>query len=159
MCFSFIQIEQLFVKQNFVLKKALLVILTFFKNFQRQKKYHNFRSHFRSKILLNKRLSDLNKPLTHNYQIPFSKNFKVWAKLNNFLLNKIFVPILILFLLLRPYLTKYSIVKHFDIQNVANMNIISLSIEYLDVNTQLIGILVYRRRMFRCKNVQTSRKQ
>ena len=42
-------------------------------------------------------MSDLNKPLTHNYQIPFSKNFKVWMKLNNFLLNKIFVPILILF--------------------------------------------------------------
>ena len=42
------------------------------------------------------------KPLTHHYQIPYSKNFNVWTKLNNFLSNKIFVPILILFLLLRP---------------------------------------------------------
>ena len=77
MCSSFIKIAQLFIFKNFAPKKTVLVILTLFKNFSRQIKYHNVRRHFRSKILLNKRLSNLNKTLTHNYQIPYSKNFKV----------------------------------------------------------------------------------
>ena len=93
----------LFLK-NLPRKRFYLLFWHFLKTFWGKKKYHNFRRHFRSKILLNKRLSNLKKKLTHNYQIPYSKNFKVWTKLNNFLLNKIFVPILILFLWIRPYM-------------------------------------------------------
>ena len=58
------------------------------------KKVINFNSNFRSKILFNKKLSDFVETFTYFYQIPYSKNVKVWTKLNNFLLNKIFVGIL-----------------------------------------------------------------
>ena len=45
------------------------------------------------------------KTLTYFYLIPYSKNVKVWSQLDNFLLNKIFIRILILFLCITPYFT------------------------------------------------------
>ena len=42
-------------------------------------------------------LSNFVETLPHFYQIPYPKNVNVWTKLDNFLLNKIFVGILTLF--------------------------------------------------------------
>ena len=66
-----------------------------YKKYFRQKSVIIFSRHFLEEILiLLKKLSKIS--LTHFYRIP--KFFEVWANWINFLLNKIFVPILTLFL-------------------------------------------------------------
>ena len=55
------------------------------------------RAFFRAKILFNKKLFDLVETVTYFKQMPYSKNVKFLTKLDNFLLNNIFIQILILF--------------------------------------------------------------
>ena len=63
-------------------------------------------------MLYYKKVSDLVKTLAYFYQIPCPKCDIVWTKLDNFLLNKIFVPILIVFFCIGPYLATIWIYCH-----------------------------------------------
>ena len=87
---------------------ALLMILILFKKMCNKKSIIIFSSHVRNKILFNKKLSDFFKTLLHYYQIPYPKNIKIWAKLDNLLVNKIFIYILILFFWITPTLCQFS---------------------------------------------------
>ena len=82
---------------------ALLKILMHILKIIRQKKIIIFNSHFRSKILFNEKLFIFVETFTYFYQIPYPKYLKVWTKLNNFLLNIIFGPILTRFFCIWPY--------------------------------------------------------
>ena len=66
--------------------------------------YRNFQQlSLPSKILFKEKLSDFIVTFTYFYQIPYPKKCKIWTKLNNFLLNKIFIRILTLFFRITPY--------------------------------------------------------
>ena len=54
--------------------------------------------------IFSKMFFDLVETLAYFYQISYPKIFKVWTKLDNLLLNKIFIQILILFFCITPYL-------------------------------------------------------
>ena len=92
---------------------ALLMILILFKKMCNKKSIIIFSSHVRNKILFNKKLSDVFKTLLHYYQKPYPKNVKIWAKLDNLLLNKIFIHILILFCTTPQFLSR--LVKYSEI--------------------------------------------
>ena len=64
-------------------------------------------------MLYYKKLSDLVKTLAYFYQIPYPKSDRVWTKLDNILINKIFVPILIVFFCIGPYVMKSRLGDHF----------------------------------------------
>ena len=102
--------SDIFLLNKILLRKLLLKIMILFLPHNLFKNYQKYYwSHFRSKVLFNKKLSDFVETFTYFYQMPYSKNFKVWTKLNNSLLNKIFVGILTLFF--APDLTLTSALK------------------------------------------------
>ena len=68
-------------------------------------------------------MSDFVETFTYFYQIPYPKNVKVWTKLNNFLLNIIFDPILTLFL----HRTLIELIHRYDNNRVITTSLINLS--------------------------------
>ena len=103
--------------------------------------------HFWRKFLFYKKLSNFAQTLTHFYQIPYQKNFKIWANLNNFLLNKIFVPILTVFLWIRPYFSCFVPKHDFIVRKWEFLEIVFkwfydfIIILYMQIRTKSTGLI------------------
>ena len=95
------------------------------------KKYQNYQqSHIWSKISFLKKLSDLIETLAYYYQIPYSKNVKVWTKLEIFLLNKTFIRILILFCT-TPYVIRFPFIyEKFSNQANGRHDFLTFKVDY-----------------------------